>query len=190
MKLKIVLLALVGAAGATASLALADSGHHGRVHAKKAAKDQPCSRAVVFGTAAPQSFTVTVKHAGPHSQFKTGDVVTVSVGGQGQNVGVTGFGCATGSTLQAGSVLLHVRLARAPSTTTVHTTTQSTTTTTGDRGKGKGRGHHDPHGGTTTTTTTTATTTAETTTAETTTADTTTGETTTTSSNNDTSNGL
>ena len=185
MKLKIVLLALVGAAGATASLALADSGHHGRVHAKKAAKDQPCSRAVVFGTAAPQSFTVTVKHAGPHSQFKTGDVVTVSVGGQGQDVGVTGFGCATGSTLQAGSVLLHVRLAKKPRTTT--TTTQSTTTT-GDRGKG--RGHHDPHGGTTTTTTTTATTTAETTTAQTTTADTTTGETTTTSSNNDTSNGL
>lgn len=182
MKLKIVLLALVGAAGATASYALADSGHHGRVHAKA----DSCSRAVVFGTAAPQSFTVTVKHAGPHSQFKTGDVVTVMVGGQGQNVGVTGFGCANGSTLQASAALLRVRFGGDHGTTTETTTTQSTTT--GDHGKG--RGHHDPHGGTTTTTTTTsATTTAETTTAETTTADTTTGETTT-SSNNDTSNGL
>ena len=34
MKLKIVLLALIGAAGATSSFALADSGHHGRGHTR------------------------------------------------------------------------------------------------------------------------------------------------------------
>ena len=180
MKLKIVLLALVGAAGATASFALADSGHHGRGD-KNAAKDHQCKRAVVFGTAsAPQSFTLTVTHAGRHSSFHNGDVVTVSLGSQGQNVAVTGFGCANGSTLQASAAQLRVRTPRDHGTTTQ--TTQ--TTTTGDSGKG----HHHPRG-TTTSTTTSNTTTAETTTAQTTTADTTTGETTT-SDTTTTSSGL
>jgi hypothetical protein len=178
MKLKIVLLALVGAAGATASFALAAPSHHGRGHEKNSAKDQPCSRAVVFGaTTGPQSFTVTVKHAGRHSQFKVGDVVTVSVGAPGQNVEVTGLGCANGSTLQAGAALLRVRLARNPGTTTETSSTQ--TSTTGDQGKG--RHHHDPHGGTTTTS---GTTTSDTTTAETTTSDTTTSNGDTTTSDN------
>jgi hypothetical protein len=179
MKLKIVLLALVGAAGATASFALAAPSHHGRGH-ENGKKDQPCSRAVVFGTAAPQSFTVTVTHAGWHSSFHTGDVVTVSVGGQGQDVAVSGFGCANGSTLQASAALLHVRFTENHGGTSETTTTEPTTT--GDRGKG--RHHHDPHGGTTSTTTgttTSETTTAETTTSETTTSDTTTADTTTTS---------
>ena len=82
MKLKIVLLALIGAAGATSSFALADSGHHGRGHAD-GKKDQACKKAAIFGTAAPQSFTVTVTHAGRHSPFKNGDVVTVSLGSPG-----------------------------------------------------------------------------------------------------------
>ena len=153
MKLKIVLLALIGAAGATSSFALADSGH-GRGHTD-GKKDQACKRAVVFGTAAaPQSFTVTVTHANRHSTFHNGDVVTVSLGAQGQTVAVTGFGCANGSTLQAGTALLRVRMAKPP-----HTTTAATTT--GDSGKG----HHHPGG----TTTTSNTTTSDTTTSDTTT---------------------
>ena len=112
MKLKFVLLALVGAAGTMASLALADSGHRGREQAKK---DGQCSRAVVFGTAAaPQSFTVTVTHAGRRSQFKNGDVVTVALGTQGQKLAITGFGCASGSTLDAGMASLRVRRAETP----------------------------------------------------------------------------
>ena len=112
MKLKIVLLALIGAAGATSSFALADSGHHGRGHTN-GKKDQACKRAVVFGTAAaPQSFTVTVTHADRHSPFHNGDVVTVSLGAQGQTVAVSGVGCADGSTLQANTALLHVRMVR------------------------------------------------------------------------------
>jgi hypothetical protein len=179
MKLKIALLALIGAAGATSSFALADSGHHGRGHFD-GKKDQGCQRAVVFGTAAaPQSFTVTVTHAGRHSPFHNGDVVTVSLGSQGQTVAVSSFGCADGSTLQTGMALLHVRMVRPPHTTTDATTT--TSTTTGDRGKG----HHHPRGGTTTSATTTVeTTTAETTTSEgTSTADTSTSDDTTTTSN-------
>lgn len=177
MKLKIVLLALIGAAGATSSFALADSGHHGRGNTN-GKKDQGCKRAVVFGTAAaPQSFTVTVTHANRHSAFHNGDVVTVSLGAQGQTVALTGVGCADGSTLQAGTALLHVRMVRPPHTTTV-------ATTTGD----PGNGHHHP-GGTTTTGTTTGTTTSDTTTADTTTADTTTADTTTSDSTTSTSDG-
>jgi hypothetical protein len=115
---------------------------------------------VVFGTAAaPQSFTVTVTHANRHSTFHNGDVVTVSLGAQGQTVAVTGFGCANGSTLQAGTALLRVRMANPP-----HATTAATTT--GDSGKG----HHHPGG----TTTTSNTTTSDTTTSDTTTSDSTT----------------
>jgi len=162
MKLKIVLLALIGAAGATSSFALADPSHgHGDNDGKK---DQGCKRAVVFGTAAaPQSFTVTVTHANRHSTFQTGDVVTVSLGAQGQTVALTGVGCAAGSTLQADTALLRVRMARPPHTTTAETTT-------GDGGKG----HHHPGGTTTTTTTTSETTTSDTTTSDTTTSDSTT----------------
>ena len=187
MKLKIVLLALIGAAGATSSFALADSGHHGRGHTN-GKKDQGCKRAVVFGTAAaPQSFTVTVTHADRHSPFHNGDVVTVSLGAQGQTVAVSSVGCADGSTLQANTALLHVRMVRVRPP---HTTTA--TTTTGDRGKG----HHHPGGTTTTTHTTTVetttpdTTTSDTTTSDTTTSDTTTSETTTSDSTTSTSNGL
>jgi hypothetical protein len=177
MKLKIVLLALIGAAGATSSFALADSGHHGRGH-ENGKKDQACKNTVLFGTAAPQSFTVTVTHAGRHSPFSNGDVVTVSLGTQGQTVAVTGVGCGDGSTLQAGTALLHVRMVRPPH----HEPTTTTVTTTGDRGKG----HH--HDGTTTTSTTTATTTTdESTNPETTTSDTTTSDTTTTSDSTTTS---
>lgn len=129
MKLKFVLLALVGAAGATASFALADPGHHGRDQADR--KSQACKRATLLGTAAPQSFTVTVAHAGRHSPFKDGDVVTVTLGAQGQRVAVTGVGCADGSTLTAGTALLHVRTMRDPSTTTGTTTTHTTTSNTG-----------------------------------------------------------
>jgi hypothetical protein len=163
MKLKIVLLALIGAAGATSSFALADSGH-GRGHTD-GKKDQACKRAVVFGTAAaPQSFTVTVTHANRHSTFQKGDVVTVSLGAQGQTVAVTGFGCSDGSTLQAGTALLRVRMAEPPHTTTA-------VTTTGDNGKG----HHHPGGSTTTSNTTTSdTTTSDSTTSDSTTSDSTT----------------
>ena len=98
--------------------------------------------------AAPQSFTVTVTHAGGRdSQFKKGDVVTVALGTQGQKLAITGFGCASGSTLAAGMASLRVVESR-----------RSETTTDGKTGDGRGT--------TTTATTTTsdATTTAQTTT--------------------------
>ena len=122
MKLKIVLLALIGAAGATSSFALADSGHHGRMHAERQEGSGVQESRASSERAAPQSFTVTVTHAGRHSAFKNGDVVTVSLGAQGQTVAVTGVGCADGSTLQAGTALLHVRMVRPPRTTTETTT--------------------------------------------------------------------
>ncbi len=178
MKLKIVLLALVGAAGATSSFALAGPVLHGGGHAN-GKNDQACKRAVVFGTAAaPQSFTVTVTHANRHSQFHNGDVVTVSLGASGQTVAVTGVGCADGSTLQAGTALLHVRRVKPPRTTTV-------ATTTGDDGKG----HHHPRGTTTTGTTTSDSTTSDSTTSDSTTSDTTTSDTTTSDSTTSTSDG-
>jgi hypothetical protein len=123
MKLKIVLLALVAVAGTTASFALADSGHHGR-DGKQATKGQKCSRAEFVGTAAaPQTFTVTVTHASRHSTFHAGDVVTVSVGSDGQTVSVLGAGCADGTTLTTSTAVLHARTPRTPGTTTAETTT-------------------------------------------------------------------
>lgn len=143
MKIRIMLLMLVGAAGVCASYALANDGDgHGQKHVQTTGS---CQRGAVFGTASgPQTFTVTVTHAGGHSTFAPGQVVTVTVGTSGQPVRIAAEGCVSGSSVTARSAFV-VGAKPAQTTTTGTTTTGSTTTT-----------------GTTTTTTTTATTTTST----------------------------
>jgi hypothetical protein len=159
MKLRILMLVLVGAAGVGASIALADSGKHGR-HAETSTTattttgttttgttttTPPCQRSHVFGTAsAPQTFTVTVTKAGEHSSFAPGQVVTVTVGAAGQTVRVNAEGCATGSSVAAKEVEVHAMSTR-PTTTTSTTTTSTTTTGTTTTTQGDGE-HHHHHG--------------------------------------------
>ena len=145
MKLRILMLVLVGAAGVGASIALADSGKHGRhTDTSTGTTTAPtCQRSHVFGTASsPQTFTVTVTKAGEHSSFAPGQVVTVTVGAAGQTVRVNAEGCAASSALTAGAVEVHAM------STTKHVTTTSTTSTTttkyGD-GDGEHHGHHHGH---------------------------------------------
>jgi len=148
VKLRILLLMLVGAAGVGASFALADSGKHGgRADTSTATTSTSttpsCQRTHVVGTAsAPQTFTVTVTKTGGHSSFAPGQVVTVTVGSAGRPVRVNAEGCATGSTVAAREVEVHA--ARTASTTSTSTTITSTTTTgtTTTKGHGDGGDHH------------------------------------------------
>ena len=151
MKLRIVLLVLVGAAGVGASFALADSGKHGR-HADTSTATTgttttpACQRTHVSGTtSSPQTFTVTVTKADQHSSLTPGQVVTVTVGGAGQTVRVNAEGCATSaSSLTAREVEVHAMSTR-PVTTTSTTTTSTTGTTTTNQGNGDGGHHHHGH---------------------------------------------
>jgi hypothetical protein len=148
VKLRIVLLVLVGAAGVGASIALAGSGNHGHNStststATTGTSTMPsCQRAHVIGTtSAPQTFTVTVTKTGGHSSLAPGQVVTVTVGAAGQTVRVNAEGCATDSSVAAKEVEVHAF--RAPPPTTSTTTSTSTTTTT--QGNGEHHHHHGHH---------------------------------------------
>jgi hypothetical protein len=128
MKIRILLLMLVGAAGVSASFALANDGKGHEGHGQKTTTNGSCQRGAVFGTASgPQTFTVTVTKAGEHSTFAPGQVVTVTVGQSGQPVRIAAFGCVNGSVVTARSAF--VVGARPPMTTTTGTTTTATTTT-------------------------------------------------------------
>jgi hypothetical protein len=148
MKLRILMLVLVGAAGVGASIALADSGRHGS-HADTTTgttttgttTTPTCQRSHVIGTASsPQTFTVTVTKTDGHSSFAPGQVVTVTVGAAGQTVRVNAEGCAAASALTAREVEVHAMSTRHDTTT--GTTTTSTTSTTTGHGDGEHHGHH------------------------------------------------
>jgi hypothetical protein len=152
MKIRIMLLMLVGAAGVSASFALANDG---KGHDQKTTTNGSCQRGAVLGTASgPQTFTVTVTKAGEHSTFAPGQVVTVTVGQSGQPVRIAAFGCVNGSAVTARSAFVagaRAETATTGTTTTGTTTTGTTTTSTshvvkpGKDGGGH-RGHHRHHG--------------------------------------------
>jgi len=146
VKLKIMLLITMAAAGVGASYALADHGR-GNGHDAHASTGAPCQHVHVLGTvAAPETLTVTVLRAGK-SPLAPGQAVTVSLGASGQNVRVNVEGCLDGSTLTGKTAVLHVVTPR--------------TNMTGNDAAGKhGDEHH--HSTTQTTTTTTTTTTTDT----------------------------
>ena len=128
MKLKALLVMLVAVAGFGASYALAGDGHG---H-DSAASANSCRRSGVLGTvAAPQRFTITIARAGRHSSLVEGQVVTVAVGSDGQQVRLLTEGCVgTDGTLTVRSALLQARTPRSHG----GTTTTDSGTTTGDGG--------------------------------------------------------
>ena len=149
MKIRILLLMLAGVAGVSASYALANDGNGHNGHDQKATTGS-CERGAVFGTeSGPQTFTVTVKHAGEHSSLAPGQVVTVTVGSSGQTVRVAAMGCVNGSSVTARyAFVVGERPPMTTTGTTATTTTGSTTSTStnhvvksGDKG-----GHHSRHG--------------------------------------------
>jgi hypothetical protein len=145
MKLKITLLVGLFAAGACASLALADDG----------GKKTKCKPVHLSGTVAPQSLAVTLDHASAKGLLPAGSTLQLAVGATGQTVRLKAEACATGT---AGAVTLTVkRIELAPAKAASREGTG--TATDDDHGKGhKGKGSEG--GGTTSTTTAPATTTA------------------------------
>ena len=133
MKLRYVLIVAAAVAGFGASLALADDGHNG------GRGKGDCKHGVVFGLAnAPQSLTLTVAKANDRSGFTKGQVVTVAVGAQGQQLRVVAEGCVgTDGTLTVREAELHAGLPRGAGD---HdgSTTSSTTTTTASTSTGSG----------------------------------------------------
>jgi hypothetical protein len=137
LKLKILIVTMLGVAGIGASFALANGGKdHGRRDATTSTSTTMtnCQHTVVFGTAAaPQSLVVTVQKSNwKNSPYAPGQVVTVAVGASGETVNVIALGCANGSTLTAHGA--EIRVARdhhhgggafgnKPTTTTATTTT-------------------------------------------------------------------
>jgi hypothetical protein len=157
MKLKLMILSALFAAGIFASLALADGGRHGK-------KADSCQEVHISGTIAPQTLAVTVDRASDKSLIAPGTQLSLAVGSTGQTVRVKAEACATGTggalVLTVKKVELRVRTAQ-----TATTTTQTGTTETGTTGTTTTKHHDDEHGdkhhkgGTTTTATTTAATT-------------------------------
>lgn len=138
MKLKALLLVAFAAAGVGASIAVADNGND-------QGDNNGCRALRISGTAAPQTFVITVSHAGKNGPA-AGSTVTVTIGGAGQTVRANVGECTsvggTGTT----------------STTTVRSVDLrafQTQTTTGKRSgdDDNGQGDNDDHGTTTTTTT-------------------------------------
>jgi hypothetical protein len=122
MKLKLISLAAVFAAGITASFALADDGH-GK---KDDHQGSRCTEVHVHGTIAPQTLTVTADKLSKRLNLAAGAQVVLQVGAAGQTVQVEAEACLTtvGTTQQL--VVKNVEL-RAAKTRTVTTTVGTTT---------------------------------------------------------------
>ncbi len=134
MKLRYVLIVAAAVAGFGASLALADDGHKG----DRGKGD--CKHGVVLGLAnAPQSLTLTVARANDGSGVKKGQVITVAVGSQGQQLRVIAEGCVgTDGTLTVREAVLHAAKPRTKGdhdgTTTSPTSTATTASTSTSSG--------------------------------------------------------
>jgi hypothetical protein len=166
MKLKLIVLSALFAAGVFASLALADGGKHGR-------KADSCRKVHLFGTIAPQTLAVTVDRTNRKSVVPAGTVVNLALGESGQAIRVAVEACASGAdgalVYSVRGLQLRVKPARAATTETSTTAKTTAETEHGGRGHGKRDGHPKRATATATTTTSSATTTAATTTGTTTT---------------------
>ena len=157
MKLKLMVMCALFAAGVFASFALAGSGKH----AKKA--EGKCHEVHISGTIAPQTLAVTVDKANEKALIPAGTQLSLAVGATGQTVRVKAEACATGTGSSLVLTVKQVELRPANVTTTQTGTTQ--TGTTSKKHEGEHGDRHGHKGGTTTTSTTrVATTTSGTTT--------------------------
>jgi hypothetical protein len=165
MKLKMMVLLALFAAGIFASFALAEDGKH----SKKA--DGRCHEVHISGTIAAQALAVTVDKANKKSLIPAGTVLSLAVGSTGQTVRVNVQACATGT----GTVLeysvrqIELRVKTTHTATTETTAATETTKKHGDdehkgRDEHKGKDEHKGQDDTKTTSTGTTTTAAGTTT--------------------------
>jgi hypothetical protein len=143
MKLKALLLVALAVAGVGASIAVADNGkggYHGGDHG--------CRAVDVSGTVGPQTFVITVVHAGKLGPAN-GSTVAVTIGGTGQTVRAnvnecTGLGRSGTTTSATATSVRSVELSAfngRPAATTAGTTGTTTTTATTTYK------HHHHHGG-------------------------------------------
>jgi hypothetical protein len=147
MKLKLMVLFALFAAGVFASFALAEDGKQAK-HA-----DGKCHEVHLSGTIAPQTLAVTVDKANAKALIPAGTQLSLSVGATGQTVRVKAEACATGT---GSSLVLTVKRVEL----------RPAKVDTGQTSTDKQHGDKEHEGGTTTTaaTTTTATTATTTTT--------------------------
>ncbi|HEX7582239.1 MAG TPA: hypothetical protein VF321_04060, partial [Gaiellaceae bacterium] len=106
MKLKLILLCALFAAGVFASLALADGGRHGK-------KADGCHPVFISGTVAPQTLAVTVSRASDQS-IAAGTQLSLAVGSAGQTVRVLALACSTGTGSSLVLTVKHVDLSIRP----------------------------------------------------------------------------
>lgn len=130
MRLKLLVVAAVFAAGLGASYALADNGD-----GNSQGGDHNCREVHVKGTVGPQTYTVTLTRDSQRLNLKAGATVVVTVGGTGQTVRFNGEGCSsttgTSTTMTFDEAELHA--AKPPAqTTSTGASTGTTTTKHGD----------------------------------------------------------
>jgi hypothetical protein len=150
MKLKIMLLLGVFAAGAYASLALADEGKK-----SKTGEDAKCHEVHISGTVAPQTLVVTVDKASAKSLIAAGSTLNLAVGATGQTVRLKAEACATGTAGALTFTVKQVQLRPAKAKAAEETSTRKKGD---DEHKGKDKGGTTTVGTTTTAPPTTTTT--------------------------------
>ena len=102
MKLKILIVTMLGVAGIGASFALANGGkEHGRKDVDDVDDELPAHGRARHGALRRAWSSPSQKSNWKHSPYAPGQVVTVSVGQTGDTVNVIAEGCANGSTLSA-----------------------------------------------------------------------------------------
>ena len=133
MKLKLITLAALFAAGATASFAFAHGGP-GKNDDHGNGKQDRCTEVHIRGTIAAQTLNVTVDGASRKLNVAPGTQVQVQLGAAGQTVRLNAEACqvvsGTSTVLQLKEAELQVRTPKTPKTTTTAPTTTGTTATT------------------------------------------------------------
>lgn len=121
MKLKLLVVLAVFAAGLGASYALADNGN-----GDSQGGDHHCREVHVNGTVGPQTYTVTLTRDSRRLNLKAGATVVVTVGGTGQTVRFNGEGCSstTGTTTSTTFNEAEIHAFTPRTTTTGGTTTR------------------------------------------------------------------
>lgn len=127
MKLKALLLVAFAAAGVGASIAVAGNGQgNENGNDQGRGRDHGCRAVHISGTAGPQTFVITVSHAGRRGPTN-GSTVTVTIGGAGQTVRASADECTgptgTGTTATTTVRSVDLRAFRSPPTTTATATT-------------------------------------------------------------------
>jgi hypothetical protein len=124
MRLKLLLVVTVFAAGLGASYALAGNG------GGNSQGDHNCREVHVNGTVGPQTYTVTLTRDSKRLNLKAGATVVVTIGGTGQTVRFNGEGCSSTTGTTTATTFNEAEIHAF--TPKVHSTTGGTTTQKSD----------------------------------------------------------